>query len=108
MLTMDEFHIPGAREKFFDRIRKMTGKGKVYVTFDVDGIDPAYAPGTGTPVVGGLTSLEALQCVRALKGLNLMGADVVEVSPAYDHSDITSLLASALVFEFLSLIAVKS
>jgi agmatinase/guanidinopropionase len=76
----------------------------VYISLDIDALDPAYAPGTGTPEVGGFTSFQMLQLVRGLKGLNLVGFDLVEVSPPYDHSEITSLLAANLVFEFLSLL----
>jgi agmatinase len=82
--------------------------GKVYVSFDIDAVDPAYAPGTGTPEVGGLTSYEALALVRGLRGLDLVGFDVVEVAPQYDGpGQITSLLAANLIFEFLSLLALN-
>jgi agmatinase len=80
-------------------------KGPVYISIDIDSADPAYAPGTGTPEVGGLSSYQLLQLVRGLRGLNLVGFDIVEVSPPYDHSDITAILAANLVFEFLSLLA---
>lgn len=77
-------------------------RGKVYVSFDIDSVDPAYAPGTGTPEVGGLTSYEALGLVRALKGLQVVGFDLVEVSPPYDGpGQITALLAANLLYEFL-------
>ncbi len=79
--------------------------GSVYLSFDIDGVDPAFAPGTGTPEVGGLTSREALELVRALVGVQLVGADVVEVSPAFDHAGITSMLAANIMFEILSVIA---
>jgi len=79
--------------------------GPVYVSIDIDSADPAYAPGTGTPEVGGLSSYQLLQLVRGLRGLNLVGFDIVEVSPPYDHSDITAILASNIVFEYLSLLA---
>ena len=82
-------------------------KGPVYVTLDIDSADPAFAPGTGTPEVGGLTSYQLLQLVRGLHGLNLIGFDLVEVSPPFDHGDITAILASNLVFEYLSLLAIK-
>jgi agmatinase len=82
-------------------------QGPVYVSLDIDSADPAFAPGTGTPEVGGLTSYQLLQLVRGLRGLNLVGFDLVEVAPAYDHGDITSILAANLVFEYLSLIALK-
>jgi agmatinase len=111
ILDIDSFYDIKRREQFFNSIHnkaKPKAKGKqrpVFVSFDVDGVDPAFAPGTGTPVVGGMTSFEALQCVRKLHGLNICGADVVEISPPYDHSELTSLLGAALVFEFLSLMA---
>ncbi|MGQ0570274.1 MAG: agmatinase [Armatimonadota bacterium] len=79
--------------------------GPVYLTFDVDGVDPAFAPGTGTPEIGGLSSREALEIVRALARLPLVGADMVEVSPPYDHGNITALLAANLLFEIVSVLA---
>ncbi len=88
-----------------ERLRRLSG-GPVYCSFDIDAVDPAYAPATGTPEVGGLTSFEALCLVRGLEGLDLVGADVVEVSPPYDGpGQITSLLAANLLFELLSLFA---
>lgn len=78
-----------------------------YISFDVDCLDPAYAPGTGTPVVGGLTTYETQRILRALKVPNLVGADVVEICPAYDHSDITSLVGVDAMFELLCLMAQK-
>ena len=83
-------------------------KGPVYVTVDIDSADPAFAPGTGTPEVGGLTSYQLLQLVRGLHGLDLIGFDLVEVSPPFDHGDITAILASNIVFEYLSLLAIKN
>jgi agmatinase len=77
----------------------------VYVSLDIDSVDPAFAPGTGTPEVGGLSSYQMLQLVRGLQGLRIVGYDLVEVSPPYDHGDITSILAANLVFEFLSLLS---
>jgi agmatinase len=88
-----------------DRIRGRTGDSKVYVSFDVDFVDPAYAPGTGTPEIGGFTSREAQEFVRGLTGLEIVGCDVVEVYPAYDHAQITALLAANVAHEFLSLLA---
>jgi agmatinase/guanidinopropionase len=82
-------------------------RGPVYVTVDIDSADPAYAPGTGTPEVGGLSSYQLLELVRGLRGLDLVGFDLVEVSPPYDHGDITAVLASNIVFEYLSLLALK-
>ncbi len=78
----------------------------VWITFDVDAVDPAFAPGTGTPVPGGLTSREALALVRALAGIRLVGMDVVEVCPPLDHADVTSHLAAHLVYEGLALAAI--
>jgi agmatinase len=82
------------------------GDRPVYVTFDVDGVDPAFAPGTGTPVPGGITSREAIALLRGLAGVRLVGMDVVEVCPSLDHADITSTLAAHLVYEGLALAAV--
>ena len=80
--------------------------GAAYMTFDVDSVDPAFAPGTGTPEVGGLTSHEAQRLVRGLAGLTLAGGDVVEVSPLFDGpGQITALLAANLAFEFLCVLA---
>jgi arginase family enzyme len=78
----------------------------VYVTFDIDGIDPAFAPGTGTPEIGGLTSHEAQRLIRGLAGLPIVACDVVEVAPQFDGpGHITSLLAANLMFELLGIIA---
>lgn len=90
-----------------ERIRERVDDAKVYVSFDVDFVDPAFAPGTGTPEIGGFTSREAQEFVRGLKGLNMVGCDVVEVYPAYDPAQITALLAANIAHEFLSLIAIQ-
>jgi agmatinase len=90
-----------------DRIRERVGDAKIYVSFDVDFVDPAFAPGTGTPEIGGFTSREAQEFVRGLVGLNIVGCDVVEVYPAYDPAGITALLAANVAHEFLSLIALS-
>ena len=82
-------------------VRTQLGSGPVYLSFDIDGIDPAWAPGTGTPEVGGLTAIQALEIVRGCKGLNLVGGDLVEVSPPYDLSGNTSQLAANLLYEML-------
>jgi agmatinase len=87
------------------RIRERVGDARVYVSFDVDFVDPAFAPGTGTPEIGGFTSREAQEFVRGLVGHDLAGCDVVEVYPAYDAAQITALLAANVAHEFLSLIA---
>jgi agmatinase len=88
-----------------DRIRERATGAKVYVSFDVDFVDPAYAPGTGTPEIGGFTSREAQEFMRGLAGLQIVGCDIVEVYPAYDHAQITALLAANVAHEFLSLLA---
>lgn len=82
-------------------------KGPTYISFDIDCLDPAFAPGTGTPVPGGLTTYEAQQILRALKIENLVGADIVEVSPPYDQSQITGLAAVDTMFEFLCIMAAQ-
>ncbi|MCX7423494.1 MAG: agmatinase [Planctomycetia bacterium] len=106
MLTIDEVHSRGVAS-ILDDVRLCVGSKPTYVTLDIDAVDPAFAPGTGTPEVGGLTSHQMLQLVRGLRGLNLIGFDLVEVSPPYDPSEITAILASNLVFEFLSLLALR-
>jgi len=82
-------------------VRAQLGAGPVYLTFDIDGLDPAYAPGTGTPEIGGLTVHQGLEIVRGCRGLDLVGGDLVEVAPAYDTSGNTSLVAANLLFEML-------
>jgi agmatinase/guanidinopropionase len=98
--TLMDKGIPAAIKDIRSRL-----KGPVYLSLDIDVADPAYAPGTGTPEVGGLTSYQLLQLMRGLRGMNLVGFDLVEVNPLYDHADITALLAANLAFEFLSLVA---
>ena len=88
-----------------ERIRHRVGDGPCYMTFDIDCLDPAYAPGTGTPVSGGLSSREAMMILHRLKGLNFMGGDVVEVAPAYDHADITSIAAATVAQHYIGLLA---
>ncbi len=88
---------------FIERLRH--SGDPVYLTFDIDAVDPAYAPGTGTPSIGGFTSAEALELVRACRGVNLVGADVVEVLPAMDPTGITALLAAHIIFEILCIAA---
>lgn len=87
------------------RIRKRVQDNPVYVSFDIDMLDPAYAPGTGTPVPGGLASWQALELIRGLSGLNLIGMDMVEVSPAYDHAEITALAAAHIAHDWLCVLA---
>ena len=102
VITSEEFHeqgLPLVREKL-----KPVENRKVYLSLDIDVVDPAFAPGTGTPQVGGLSSVQILELVRALRGLNLVGCDLVEVSPQFDSAEITSLLAANLLFEQLCLL----
>lgn len=98
---LDVIGIPAAIEQVKNRI----GDIPVYLSVDIDVLDPAFAPGTGTPEMGGLAARELLRLLRGLNGLNLIGADVVEVAPAYDHADITSLAAATVVFDQLALMA---
>ncbi|WP_235216180.1 agmatinase [Ruegeria halocynthiae] len=84
-----------------EEIRKKIGDTPVYLTFDIDGLDPAYAPGTGTVEMGGLTTIQGLEIVRGCKGLNLVGCDLVEVSPPYDRDGSTALIGSNLLYEML-------
>ncbi|MCP4432538.1 MAG: agmatinase [Gammaproteobacteria bacterium] len=87
------------------RIHQRVGDMPCYLTFDIDCLDPAYAPGTGTPVVGGLTSDRALKIIRGLQGLNIIGMDLVEVAPSYDHAEITALAGATLGLEMLYVLA---
>ena len=88
-------------ETIIERIHRRVGNSPCYLTFDIDCLDPSYAPGTGTPVVGGLTSDRALKIIRGLQGINLVGMDLVEVAPSYDHAEITSLAGATLGLEML-------
>lgn len=106
VITMRE-----ARELGFDKvselIKERVGSAKAFVSYDIDFLDPAYAPGTGTPEVGGPTSFEGLEFVRNLKGLDIKGFDLVEVLPTYDSGEITAVAASAIIFEMITLIALN-
>lgn len=97
---IDEIGVP----ETVRRIKERIGDSPVYISIDIDVLDPAYAPGTGTPEMGGLHSRELLKVLRSLTNLNIVGADIVEVSPAYDHADITSLAAATLVFDLMGLL----
>lgn len=89
------------------RIRERVGDRKAYLTFDIDCLDPAFAPGTGTPVAGGLTSREALGILRRLTSIDFVGGDVVEVSPPYDQADITAIAASSVAMYYFGLLAAR-
>lgn len=88
-------------------IHHKIGKAPLYITFDVDGVDPAFAPGTGTPEIGGFTSQQMMALLHRLRGLNIIGADIVEVSPSYDSAGITALLAARVGYEILGLMALQ-
>jgi agmatinase len=94
-------------EQTGNEIRRIVAETPAYLTFDIDCLDPAYAPGTGTPVPGGLTTERALGILRELVGCKLVGMDVVEVAPAYDHAEITALAAATIAMEMLYVIAAK-
>lgn len=91
-------------DDIIDRIRARLGDRPVYVSLDIDVLDPAFAPGTGTPEAGGLSSMHLLEVLRGLSGLRVVGADVVEVAPAYDHAEITGIAAAHVVYELLGLL----
>jgi len=99
VVTAEQFHERGL--SLVKRYLKALGNTPVYITLDIDAVDPAFAPGTGTPQVGGFSSMQILELVRSLRGLNLVGCDLVEVSPPYDTGEITSLLAANLLYELL-------
>ena len=94
-------------DEIANAIHKKIGNAPVYITFDVDGVDPAFAPGTGTPEIGGFTSQQMMALLHRLRGLNIIGADIVEVSPAYDNAGITALLAARVGYEILGLVALQ-
>lgn len=114
---LDWAHEQGIRvieiEEYFDlgpdgvvqEVRERVGNAPTYVTFDVDALDPVYAPGTGTPEVGGFTTSEAQRMIRGLRGLNLVGADVMEVAPPFDNAGITALTGATMMFELLCVLA---
>ena len=87
-----------------DEIRAQIGDAKTYISFDIDSLDPAFAPGTGTPEIGGLSVMQAMELIRGLRGLDIVGCDLVEVSPPYDPSGNTALVAANLIFEMLSIL----
>jgi agmatinase len=91
-----------------DVIGEVVGDNRAYLTFDIDCLDPAFAPGTGTPVSGGLTTAQALEAIRGLAGIDIVGMDVVEVSPPYDVSEVTALAAATIVHDFLCVQAVRA
>ncbi len=100
---MPEVSIADSIEQSID----VVAQTRAYLTFDSDCLDPAFAPGTGTPVAGGLSSAQALSIVRGLGELNIIGMDVVEVAPAYDHAEITAIAAATIAHDVLGLLAKK-
>jgi guanidinopropionase len=91
--------------RVIERIREVVGQGPTYVSFDIDSLDPAFAPGTGTPEIGGLSTREALELLRGCAGLEVVGGDVVEVAPQYDATTNTAQAAAQMMFEILTLVA---
>src|SRR5699024_4450560 len=91
-----------------ERAKAVVGDGPIYLSFDVDSMDPAFAPGTGTPEIGGLTTREPQELLRGFKGLNLVGGDVVEVAPYYEATQNTAQVGAQMLFEILSLMVFSS
>ena len=104
VVSIEEFYDSGWRAVMAEA-RKVVGEGPTYISFDVDGLDPVYAPGTGTPEVGGFTTHEAQQMIRSLRGLQLFGGDVVEVAPPFDPSGTTALVGASIMFEILCVVS---
>jgi len=104
VIDIDRFYDLGVKGVVAEA-RRVVGDGPAYISFDVDGLDPAYAPGTGTPVVGGITTYEGKRLLHGLRGLDIIGGDVVEVSPPFDAAGITALAGAQMMFEILCLAA---
>jgi guanidinobutyrase len=104
LVTADDIHRRGI-DAVVEEMRAAVGDAPVYLSFDIDGLDPMCAPGTGVPEIGGLTTWQAQQIIRAFAGLQLVGADVVEVSPACDTNDVTAIVAGQLLFEIAAVFA---
>ena len=107
ILTSPWVHRNGV-EAVLEVIQERVGDTPCYITFDIDCLDPAFAPGTGTPVPGGLATWQALELVRGLGPLNMVGFDLVEVSPAYDHADVTAMAAATIAHDWLAVMAIKA
>lgn len=105
VMYMEEFTAIGC-EATLDEVRRVVGRMPTYVTFDIDCLDPAFAPGTGTPEIGGLTPIQAQALIRGLEGLNLIGGDIVEVSPPFDPSGNTALVGATMLYEMVCVLAV--
>ena len=104
VVFMEEFTEMGVAAVIAEA-RRVVGDGPTYISFDIDGLDPVYAPGTGTPEVGGLTTIEAQTLLRGLRGLDLVGGDVVEVAPPFDPSGNTALVGATMMYEILCVLA---
>ena len=104
IFSMDELHDRGWRAAV-EEARRVVGDRPAYLSFDIDGLDPVYAPGTGTPEAGGISMIEAMRMVRGLGGINFIGADLVEVSPPFDHGGITAFHGASILFEILCVLA---
>ncbi|GAB2891460.1 agmatinase [Neomicrococcus lactis] len=104
IVTSSDVYYQGVTE-VVDKLRQRIGNRPLYVSIDIDVLDPAHAPGTGTPEAGGITSRELLEILRGLRGMNLVGADIVEVAPAYDHAEITGVAGSHVAYDLISLFA---
>jgi guanidinopropionase len=104
VIYMEEFTSLGI-EATLDEARRVVGQGPTYVSFDIDSLDPVFAPGTGTPEIGGLTTIQAQALIRGLAGLNLIGGDVVEVSPPFDPTGNTALVGATMLYEIACILA---
>jgi guanidinopropionase len=104
VLGMDEFHDQGWRFAAAEA-RRIVGAGPAYLTFDIDSLDPSEAPGTGTPEAGGIRALEAIRLLRALRGMDFVGGDLVEVAPPFDPGTLTAFNGASILFEILCLLA---
>ena len=104
VIPVQDFHRLGV-DAVISKTREVLGDGPAYITFDVDGLDPAFTPGTGTPEIGGLTTADAIQLLRGLRGLNFVGGDLVEVAPQYDATTNTAQVGKQMMFEILCLVA---
>ena len=106
VIHCDELQTHGV-DHIVERIRTRVGDHPLYLSIDIDVLDPSHAPGTGTPEIAGLSSRELVNIIRGLKGLNLISADIVEVAPAYDHAELTSLAAATIAFEMVNLLVCR-
>jgi guanidinopropionase len=104
VVFMEEFARIGV-ERVIEEARRVVGDGPTYISFDVDGLDPVYTPGTGTPEIGGISTVDAQRFLAGLRGLTLIGGDVVEVAPPYDQTGNTALVGASIMFEILCLVA---